>query len=80
MGKMESPPQVKKAQLQGDSDALRAMARKGGEHAAITRAFQKERKAENLLEAEIERARLYSLKDGDVLPPDPDIISKLTEQ
>lgn len=67
-------PDVRNARLIGDGEALRRMARKGGQQAARNRAAKRRR----FCLLEIEQAATFSLSvDGDVLPPDPNLLSSL---
>lgn len=66
--------QVREARLTGDIDALRKMAQKGGRQAARNRAARRRR----LCLLEIEQAALFSFSaDGDVLPPDLNLLPSL---
>ena len=72
---------VKKARLAGDHEALSRMGKKGGEQAAIKRALRKEALERRLKELALEEAKLYSVSpEGDILPPDPNIIESLSAE
>jgi hypothetical protein len=74
------PEEVKRSVFKDDRPTLSAMGKKGGKHSALNRALEKTKRKETLEEAALEQARLLSLSsDGDVLPPDPDIIASLEE-
>ncbi len=74
------PKQVANALHYADHDALSRMGKVGAKHAAMNRAFRKEEEEEKLQEAALEQAKLLSLSpDGDVLPPDPNVIASLEQ-
>lgn len=71
MGRREGiSREVQKARAEGDSAALSRMGRKGGIEAADRRAVEKAEREEELEKLRIAIAKLYSLKDGNVMPPD----------
>ena len=64
----EIPKEVQDARMRGDHDALRCMARVGGNHNAALRLFDKVKDQEVV----DEQSKLYTLTpEGDVLPPNP---------
>ena len=64
------PKEVKEALNHHDHDALRAMGKKGAEHAAINRSVEKVLREEEKEKLAHAIAKLYSLSpEGDVLPP-----------
>jgi hypothetical protein len=68
------PKEVREKLEQGDFKALSRMGRKGAEHSAQSRAFQKAARDEELAKLALEQARLYRVtEEGDILPPDPNI-------
>ncbi len=72
------PKGVQEARYHDDRAALSAMGRKGAEAAARTRALREVKKQDDLAEITREQARLLSLSsEGDVLPPDPNVIASL---
>ena len=76
----EKPKEVREAQLKNDLPALRRMGKKGGENAAFNRDLRKAKKQEELKKLALEQARSYTISpEGDVLPPDPNIIEALEE-
>ncbi len=71
MSNFERPPEVRKAQLAGDKEALSAMGKMGGKASAASKAEKKDRKKEVLREAsQLENA---VERDGDILPPDAEL-------
>lgn len=70
------PKEVRKAMLEDNREMLSAMGKKGAERAADLRNLKKESKLKILLE----QAEGYTLKDGDVLPPDPKTIADLQDK
>lgn len=68
------PRQVRKAQIEGNHEALRAMGKKGGKQAAENRSVENAERAEELEKLRIAIAKIYSLSpDGEILPPEEDI-------
>ncbi|MHB8860176.1 MAG: hypothetical protein ACYC48_00365 [Minisyncoccota bacterium] len=66
--------QVREARLTGDTEALRKMAQKGGRQAARNRTLKRAR----LRRLAIEQASIFFLSpDGDVLPPDLNLLPSL---
>ncbi|MDP2655441.1 MAG: hypothetical protein Q8P17_02815 [bacterium] len=81
---MERPKQVQDARKHADHDALSRMGRKGSKVAAENRALLKANeeyvRAAMIAEAVMERAKVQTISpEGDVLPPDPNIIADLEE-
>lgn len=72
------PKQVQDALWHADQNALSAMGRKGGRQAAENRALREAERNERVQEIILEKARTETItNDGDVLPPDPNIIADL---
>ena len=64
-----------------NNPGLRAMARKGGEHAAANQVFRKEEREQDLRETALAQAKLFSLSsEGDVQPPDPAVLAAIEEE
>lgn len=76
MGKMEKPPEIMKKQLEGDMEALKAMGRVGGKHAAINREVAKAMQLEDIA---LEQEPIYHVVEGDVMPPDKDTLETLKD-
>lgn len=65
---------MRKAQFEGDHDALSAMGKKGGKQAAENRSVENAERAEELEKLRVAIAKIYSLSpDGEILPPEEDI-------
>ena len=72
---------VQAAMSYADQNALSRMGRVGARHSAINRALREEERKKRILEATIEKAKTETITpDGDVLPPDPDLIAGLEER
>lgn len=68
---IEKPGNVRKAMLDGDAAALRAMQAKSVSHRVQTRDFKKAANEQDLQEHLANQAKIYRLdENGDVLPPD----------
>jgi hypothetical protein len=62
---------IQRAKFEDNKKALRAMGKKGNEHAAATRAAHKEEKVKRETELALQNAETGEISDeGDVLPPD----------
>lgn len=68
----EKPEDVRKAQLQGKTEALRAMGAKGGINAGLLNADRKQQQEKDLDTFLMRQGQIYQVNDeGDILPPDP---------
>ncbi len=75
------PKQVQEARYHDDRKALSAMGRKGARIAAENRELQKIRKQKIVEEVAAEQAKFLTLSpEGDVLPPDQNIIEDFKNQ
>lgn len=73
------PRQVKEAIYQANHEALSAMGKVGGKHAALNRDLEKTKQEEEFARRALESNEQIS-KEGDVLPLDPNIAESLKEE
>lgn len=74
------PKQVEEAILRGDKEALSAMGAKGNAHSQLIKGWNKERAVQAETEARFEQAQAYSVKDGEVLPPNTEEVAFLKDK
>ncbi|HCR52082.1 TPA: hypothetical protein DIV48_00350 [Candidatus Kaiserbacteria bacterium] len=71
------PEKVRQAQLADDTEKLSKMGAEGGIRAGLRRAYKKTLEKEEFSQ----REKLYHVnEEGDVLPPDPNIVLALEEK
>ncbi len=76
----EVPRKVREALSNGDRVALSRMGHIGGEHAAALKTLEKEEKKHHVLEAALQQARTGEISpEGDILPPNPELVASLEE-
>ena len=76
----EVPKEVQEARIRGDHQALSQMGRIGGEHAAALKLIEKKKGMQHSVEAALHEATMGEISsEGDVLPPNPEIIESLEE-
>ena len=80
MEKFRKPKSVTEARLRGDTEALRRMQKKSVESASFNRAVKKETQERTSLEAQLADAKMGTTNEGDVLPPNPDVVNFLEEK
>lgn len=75
------PEKVKRARLAGDIEKLSKMGAGGNIRSELRNAYKKTMEKELADKEFAERERIYHVSaEGDVLPPDPDIVASLEDK